>query len=449
VYEGLSLLDFIPAISPEHRSPYHLADWCDLIEHSLDCYRKPAIAPMRAMCTIPIRHWKTWTTIHGLVWLLIQDPTLRIIYLTHEHQRANEIGKDTRQVSAAADVGPTRGWDTISNWRNKDGGGVLVMSADQSKLGQDCHVLIFDDPIDEHSAFVAETRENVDRAINHYTMRCQRNGKRGPVLGVGSRWHTDDPFGRRKLRKGWLEIEHPVIVDEHTETERAFAPDVMGLDEIKAIRAEQYESDPTERNFQAQYMGNPRPVGGERFRTPARYLERPHWPGFRIAMGVDLAYTMGSQSDWFALVTACLYGSQAFLLNVQRQKTDFNSFEAMIRADWAVYGTCPIFTYMSGPEKGVARYFHDRGVPIQPMPARFDKSTRAQKTIDLWNTGRVLVPVDAPWVPAFLSRVQGFTGRPQEGNDDEIDALVSLVDGMMLGGGTSVVPTVFGSRRFG
>jgi predicted phage terminase large subunit-like protein len=441
------LLDFIPQLSPERQSPAHLSDWCDLIEHSIDVYSGLAEDPLRALCTVPIRHWKTWTTLHGVVWLLRKVPDLRIIYLTHEHERAMELGKDCRQLARAAEVGPARGWDTITNWRNDAGGGVLVMSADQSKLGQDCHALIFDDPIDENKSFVADARQSVDDAIAHYTARCQRNGRRGPVIGVGSRWHTDDPFGRRLERGGWHVVNHPAIVDEGEEAERAFAPEVISLQQLKEIRAELYQQDPTERIWNAQFMGNPRPVGGQRFRQPARYMDRPRWPGFRIAMGVDLAYTIGAYSDFFALVTACIYGSQVFVMNVTRLKTDFNSMETVIRTDWESYGKCPIYSYMSGPEKGVARYFHERGIPMQAMPARYDKSTRAQKTIDWWNEGRILVPHDGPWVNGFVSRVIGFTGRPDEGGDDEVDALVSLVDGAM-GSTVGSAPTAFGARRY-
>jgi predicted phage terminase large subunit-like protein len=270
------------------------------------------------------------------------------------------------------------------------------------------------------------------------------------VLGVGSRWHADDPYGRRSARGGWIEINHPAIVDEGTDDERAFAPEVIDLPELKRIRAELHEQDPTDRIWSAQFMGTPRPPAGGGFRQPARYVDAPAWPGFRNAMGVDLSYSVESASDWFALVTARLYGSQVFILNVTRLKCDFESMETVFRSDWATHGKCPVYSYMSGPERGVARYFYDRGIPIQVMPARYDKATRAQKTIDLWNDGRILVPHEARWVPGFLARVAGFTGRRDEGNDDEVDALVSLVDGALGSSVTTVSgPVAFGARRYG
>jgi predicted phage terminase large subunit-like protein len=450
-YAGLSLLDFIPAISPHKRAPWHLSEYCATFERALDVYSGKAVDPLRALVMVPIRHWKTWTTLHAIVHALTKIPSLRVVLFTHEHGRANELGKDLRDLADAADVGPERGFNTIADWRNKDDGGVIVMSAEQSKLGRDCHLLVFDDPLDESHALLAESRRQVDEAISHYTARCQRNGKRGPVIGVGSPWHPDDPFGRRRARteQAWEVFTHPAIVDEGKETERAFAEDVIGLDELKKIRTQIYQDDPNGRIWQAQFMCDPKPESGERFKTPAEYYEVPKWPGFRNAAGIDLAYSVESGSDWFAFLYATIYGSQLFLRNVTRVKTDFNTIESVVQSDMTTFGACPIYSYMSGPEKGIAKYFADRGMAIQVMPARYDKSTRAQRTINAWNAGRILVPHQAPWKDGFVARCKAFTGRKDEGNDDEIDALVSLYDGAVGMGGGALMPSVFGERRYG
>ena len=39
-----------------------------------------------------------------------------------------------------------------------------------------------------------------------------------------------------------------------------------------------------------------------------------------------------------------------------------------------------------------------------------------------WNKGRVRVPLAAPWLPAFLDEVKGFTGV-HDPHDDQVDAL--------------------------
>ena len=86
-FKDLSLLEFIPQLSPEMTAPTHLEEWCDLIE--LSHYR----SGIRGLCDVPIRHYKTETTLHGIVWLLVQDPTREIISYAHARGRTSQRQK--------------------------------------------------------------------------------------------------------------------------------------------------------------------------------------------------------------------------------------------------------------------------------------------------------------------------------------------------------------------
>jgi predicted phage terminase large subunit-like protein len=451
----LPLVEFVEALSPAFRKPLHLLSWCHLIERA-------AKGPVRGLCSVPIRHYKSETTIHGIIWLLLQDPTLRIMFLTHSFDAAKKWGKRIRQLAEAMDhilgssgtVGPTRGWNEIAEWRNSVGGGVVVMSADQSKIGYDCHVLIIDDPIDEHGAEDFAKREEVDESIIHYTARCMRNGKPGSVLIVASRFHPDDPIGRRLARTAavWTYIHNQAIeffcfggdhvVDgavcgEHPTAkviERAFAPDVWGLEALRELRAELVEKDPTERLWWAQLQNDPKPTGADLFGPPTFYTELPPW-NYRKGMGADFAYTVGEGSDWCAIVVGRVYGTKLYILDVIRHKIDAHLIESTCKSFLTRYGYAPIFSYMSGPEVGMARVLNERGVPILHMQARYNKLVRAQRTIKRWNDGDIVVPENAPWIKGFLHRTSCFRGREKDSDDDEQDALVSLSDGIM-GSGT-------------
>ena len=433
---SLSLLNFIKELSPDFDRPDHMADWCSMIERVLT-------EPVRGICALPIRHYKTWTTLHGVAWLLVKCPTLRIILMCADHERATELGKMCRRLCEAAGIGPTRGDNIIVDWKNDEGGGVVCMSAEQSKLGRDVDVLIFDDPITELTAEDPMVRDAVDKSIAHYTARCQRKGARGSVLGVMSPWHIDDPLGRRKLRKAvhWEIVTHPAIGPDG----KAFAPSVIDVPGLMKIRDELREQDPSERLWWAQFMCEPRAQVDARFGEPLRYDTLPAWPGFKGGMGVDLAYTPG-EGDWFACVVVKIYGPIAYVVDVVRERADFNVLENLIRNRWDAYGRCPIFSYIAGPEKGAIRYFTDRGIPIHGLPARYNKATRAQKTIDRWNAGKVQLPIHAPWVPGFLMRARQFTGSDKARDDDEVDALVSVLDGMM-GSDAGGMPRAFGKPR--
>lgn len=433
----LPFIKFVPALSPEFREPWHLVELCEQFEQ----IRRGEF--VRALVGVPIRHFKTQTMLHGLVWLLCNDPGSRWLLLSHSYERATALGKRARQLARAAGVGPARGQDTIADWSTEQGGGILIMSADQSRLGYDVHGLFFDDPIDEAGAQDPKKREEVDEAIAHYTARTMRKGKPGPVVGIMSRWHPDDPIGRRLMRTAvdWKYIHYGAIVTNNQGEERAFAPEVWPLEELRKMRAELAERDPGERIWWAQLMNDPKPMGAELFRDPARWDTPPPWT-FRVAYGADLAFTQGDHSDYFAMVAAKIYGTKCYVQEVQRVKLDAHMIESTAKKMLKAHGHGPIYSYMSGPEIGMAKLMIERGLPFVPMRARYNKLVRAERTIKRWNNGEVALPVSAPWLEGFLHRMSCFRGNDKDAGDDEADALVSLCDGAMGGVAAGSVKTL-------
>ena len=433
----LPLEDYVTALSPERARPAHLSSWCR-------AWDRVEAGGARELCAVPVRHWKTWTTLHGVARCLERHPSWRFILMAADHDRAMELGKECRRLCTTANVGPERGQNTIVDWKNDRGGGVCVMSAKQSALGRDVDVLVFDDPVGEHDWDDVGVCDDVDQAIAHYTARSMRGGKPGSTLGLMSRFHpVHDPIARRLSRTAvsWNYVHARAINDDGS----AFAPEVWSAEELLKVRAELAEIDPTERLWWAQFQNEPRSESAELFREPARYTDPPTWPGFRDAIGIDMATSTKRAADWFALVRCRFYGGQAFVLETQRFKADPG--EAMTRVRAARANEEPVWSYMSGPEMGIARYFEDYGVPVNVMGARYDKRTRAQKTIDRWNDSRVLLPEHGPWVRPFIARARAFNGA-EGGDDAEIDALVSVCDGMIGTGVAGAATRGFGSPRF-
>lgn len=430
----LPLVEWIPIASEGvHRAPYHLREWCEQIERCLE-------GGVRALCSVPVRHWKTWTTIYGIAWLLKRKP-VRILVLVADHQRANEVGKMIRRTCELCGVGPVRGENLILDWKNEDGGGVCVMSAQQSGLGRDVDVLFVDDPLTEHTWGDATVREAVDHTIALYTARAIRDGKRGSVLLVMSRWSPDDPIGRRMLRKAetWTYIYHPAI----DENGRAFAPEVVDAETLTAIRRELAEQDPSERIWWAQYQNQPFVPGLEVFGEPARYIELPAFHGFRDAIGIDMSYSLKGSADYFALVVGRAYGGALFLRHSVRTHADLNAIELELGRAREMFGGLPVYSYVAGPELGAIQYLQSRGHRMMPMPARYNKLVRAQRTRGAWNGGKIQVPADESW-EQFVRRIRLFRGAETDA-DDEVDALVSLYDGII--GSAVGAPTTGGRPR--
>lgn len=416
----LPLMDLVPTLRPEWRPPRHLKDFVREIER---CDSEE----VRTLCAVPMQHHKTSSMSIGVAWLILRKPSRHIVFMTYDHERSESVAKDIRDVCDAAGIGPTRGYNKIREWQNEFGGGVVVMSCEQSRLGYPCDVLLVDDPLDEESAFDVYSRNRVDDKIAYYTARAAIH--KGSVIIIASRWHPDDPIGRRVARKGWRYIHSPGILDYGLPSAEAFAPDVLSLDQHLKLQKEWLDVDPTGRKWWAQIQNDPKPDALGLFRQPARYDALPSTGGYRTVIGVDLAYSATAASDYFAIVVMRFYGSSCYVMDVHRAHRDVEMALIELLRRKREHPGATFYSYASGPEKGVLYFLAERGVPIEAMPARYDKQTRAQRTIETWNAGRVLVPSSAPWAPGFVTRAQLFTGASNVGDDDEIDALVSGYDG--------------------
>lgn len=398
------------------------------------------------MLSFPIRSWKTTTTIHGIVMLLLRDPGTKVLFMSNTHARAQSIAKRIRELAEQAGVGPVSGRNTIEEWENAAGGGVVSMSSEQSRLGYDCHVLICDDPLDELMANRRDTRDMVDEHIAHYTFRSLRDGRKGDVLIVASRWSDDDPIGRRLQRKAetWEYCHTPGILEMGTERERSFCETIWPIALLRQELRIEAETDPQCRRFWAQIMGEPKAPGVEEFGEPARYQELPAWPGFRDGIGIDMSFTVSKKADHFALCVGRWYMGTLFVRELRRLHADLAVMEAEITKARHRYGShVPIYSYVSGPEKAAIQSLYSRGLPVQMLPARFNKYVRAQATRSSWNTSRVLFPLE-PWVGGPVQRIRNFRGFDGD-EDDELDALTSLHDAMAgFGAG---VPRAFGQPR--
>jgi phage terminase large subunit-like protein len=164
-------------------------------------------------------------------------------------------------------------------------------------------------------------------------------------------------------------------------------------------------------------------------------------------LGFDLSFTNNKRSDWSSIVVVRVYQGILYVREFIRFRAELDEALRSINLAWQVYGRCPIFSFMSGPEISVARYFAGQSIGISFMPAKDPKFVRARRTIDAHNAGKILYPQNHPTMASTLSRMASFRGV-EEDEDDEVDALVSVYEAMVPRGGSVLNPTqTLGRRR--
>ncbi len=146
----------------------------------------------------------------------------------------------------------------------------------------------------------------------------------------------------------------------------------------------------------------------------------------KISIGIDIAYTKKTNSDYSCAVVLGNLGQDFFVLDVIRvqvQVMEFGKLLKNLRQEWG-FPTC--WWYVGGQEKIVAEYLMNVvKVPIKTLTAKEDKFARAQAVAQVWNAGRVWIPsANKPWVAQFTAEVLSFSGM-DDPHDDQVDALAA------------------------
>lgn len=410
----IELADFIPELSRRFVSPKHLAPLTGVFQ------RIAAGERVRAVVSVPPRHSKTETILHGIGWLLLQDPTLQIAYASYSSRIAEKKSRRARELARRAGVRIAQDSRSRSDWRTAGTeGGLWATSVDGPITGEGFHVAILDDLIKGRAeSESAATRERAHGWLTSDVLTRMEPG--GSVLLSMARWHPDDPAGAM-IAAGWEHINLPALDAD----ERPLWPERWSLDELLSLRTALGGPDGYE--WQSLYLGSPRGRGARVFQDTHFYDALPDLRDVTIAIGLDFAYSTRTSADWSVAVVLAAVGDQNFILDVVRVHDEPRDFRSRIQLLLAKYPTAGVCAYAAATEKGGIEFIRDAGIGIDGRIATTDKFSRAIPVAAAWNTGRILLPRKADWLSAFLSEVCGFTGVNDK-HDDQVDALAASFD---------------------
>lgn len=423
--------DFIRRVKPAWEAPVHLDPIVQILER-MNTER------VEAVTSTPPRHAKTTTILHAMVRDLERDPTLKMAYITYATELAETKSLDARRIAQdsisnweAQGIEPPMQLDperqNLREWRTTKGGMFVATGIGGGLTGMGFNRIVVDDPFKGRTeARSALTRDRTEEWFDSvaYTRRDPRGTS---YLVNATRWHIDDLSGRL-IRKGWESVNLPAIDGARG----ALWPSVFTLEELEKIRAH------NPKEFAALFQGTPVADGDGVFKG-AKYYDTLPEGGYVISVGLDLAYSTKTTADYSVAVVLRLYGNgNAYVVDVLRKRLEAPVFKGELyqflsqRHSIVSNGRrmLPrVRGYLSGTELGVVSTFRNAAdnigsIPIDAMPCKGDKLTRATDVAAAWNrdAATVYVPREAPWLVDFVTELQAFTGINDE-HDDQVDAL--------------------------
>ena len=357
---------------------------------------------------------------HALAWHILHDPRKMHAYVTYAAGFSRFGSRKVRTICADAGVRFVDGKPgALNQWLTKEGGGLIAEGVNGQLTGKGVDGLfIIDDPI--KNRVEAESPILRERIWDFFTDAAfTRLEKNASVIVIMTRWHPDDLAGRL-IKSGWGYLNL-----QARSADGPLWPEMFDNEKLEEIKAQVGEY-----TWSSLYMGMPTPRGGQLFRDVLTYdpnLTVVRSGTWRLAIGIDLAYTAKTKSDYsVAVVLATVEDGRCFVLDVVREQMEAPAFCEKLKELKRKYAA-PMRWYASGTESGSAQFLKAQGLPIEVLPPLGDKFVRAQSVSAAWNAGRVLIPKAAPWAGSFVDEVLGFTGV-RDAHDDQVDALASAYD---------------------
>jgi len=424
------LQDFIPAVTPRWSSPRHLARLTDLFE------RIARGEQVQALVSVPPQHGKTETLLHALAWLLRRKPHLRNAYASYAASLAFTKSRLARDYAVSAGVKIRDDANRVNEWVTTDGGGLLATGVGGPLTGNPVDgVLLIDDPHKNRAEAESSTLRGKIKEWWTSTALTRVHPKASIVV-VHTRWHPDDLIG--SLRDGdheheWTVIELRAIADGTDPLDTRAVGEPLWPDFMPADFLAKRRRDVGEYDWASLYDQRPRPKGGAVFSGDVRFAA-PQASGYRVAIGLDLAYTEKTASDYAVAVVMAECNGAYHILDVHRMQAPVPVFGARLRALLDLYPGARMFAYVGGQERGIVDLLNepsdDGQLNIDTKPAVTDKFIRAQPASAAWNAGRMFLPADAgAWANPFVSELRSFTGI-KDRHDDQVDALAAAYDAL-------------------
>lgn len=384
-----------------------------------------------------------------VLWLLIQNPELRIAVVSYTDEMARRHGAAIKSdaqsfdgTDGELDLGIRLREDSraAGRWQIEGhAGGVYCVGIAGSLTGKPVDVLVIDDPLKD----LAEAQSDAfrQRAMDFWRgTAIPRLGPGAKVVLVQTRWHESDMAGQLLTEEPdkWRVVSIPAIAesDEDILGREIGEPMISarGNRDWAAIRRSVGEY-----VWAALYQQRPAPAEGGLFKRagfkfwtfcdvpslgrPALLMDgrEVYLETLYKFLTVDLAASTKTSADYtVAAVWGITMDGDLVLLDGLRKKLDPSMHWSEIKALRAKWDAGPVHVEAAMNATTLVYEAGRDGVPIEELKPDKDKLTRALPAAARVDSGRMWVPsiTVAPWIADWLDELAAF---PNAAHDDVPD----------------------------
>lgn len=415
----------------------------EFLDHYLvKLYREPG---SRQLVCMPPRYGKSKLSSEWFpLWLLEQDPTLRILLASYSKQLAIKFGRSVRDAAREHErelsfrVRPNA--KAMEYWETTEGGYMYSVGFDGSITGYGADIVIIDDPVKNRAdALSAAKRDSTWGTYDSAIVTRLERTKVGSMMGIQTRWHRDDWMGRcltadkEGTGEGWSLASLPALAKKDDplgrEEGETLCPFIMTQVDTEKRKATALPS-----TWAALYQQDPQEGGDGIF--PDELGAWPSWragslPAFEeVILSVDASFDKTDGSDNVCGLVLGIYRGRIYVLDEyckQSSITDTLAMVANMTNKWPRIEGVLMEVKANGP--AIADLlendpeFHIGVIRYRPIGSKYARAVAASAYV---HRQKVLLPpaAGAAWytgfVDDFVEEVGGFPIAPK---DDRVDAL--------------------------
>jgi predicted phage terminase large subunit-like protein len=375
-------------------------------------------------------------------WLLGHDPAKQIICASYGQDLSDKHARDCRRLMGSAFyrsifpgtvISPQK--SSVNDFETTFQGGRMSTSVGGVLTGRGGDVMILDDILKPDDA-LSDTRRKAANEWYFHTLLSRLNSKEdGIIILVMQRLHQEDLVGEVLERGPWEVLSLPAIAtqDENHPFESLFGNQSYVRKAGEALHPERDSVETYQKireavgeyNFQSQYQQDPAArEGGLIKREWIKYYEtdRPRSRFRWITQSWDTANKAGEFNDYSVCTTWGVEGINFYLLDVFRKKLNYPQLK---RAAIDLYRKLEPFNILiEDKSSGISL--------IQELQAEYiyyvvactsdpgsDKYMRLATESIKFESGRVYLPTQAPWLEDYVREITSFPGSKYA---DQVDS---------------------------
>jgi len=418
------------------------------------------------------------------MWWLGDEPWLKVICASYSASLSHKIHGKCRtlansswyrsafpefSIRSAVDVEVDQAVvkNTQREFITTAGGCRIATSTGGSITGDGGDLIIGDDLMNPEEAASPVQRESCIDWTKETLFSRFDDKKKGMLLNVQQRLHDED-FTGIFVDKNWESLIVPVRFEEkkfyYVNKKQIVCKEGDWLDESRYGQAEMDEDlkNMGSKNFSMQYLQKTVPDDGEIFKKSyLKYYTYAPKLDYR-AIYADTAQEEDRNADWsvfmcwgFRNVNGRKY---AYLIDILRKKMTSPKLLVAAKEFWHKHSMdlsipllhgCdwipPAYSLDDNGElikfaiekkssgSGLIQDLEDAtNIPVTHLLPEKDKVLRANDTVPRWESGQVLLPKDAPWLPEFEKELLIFSSKKGNNKKDQVDTATYAIKDLLF-----------------